>query len=47
MRFLSPDGSMPSNYTLPISDLYQETYDNQWLEQVQQATSRVDRFWVI
>lgn len=35
---------MPSNYTLPISDLYQETYDNQWQEQVQQATSRLERF---
>lgn len=38
---------MPSNYTLPISDLYQETYDNQWQEQVQQATSRLERFCVI
>lgn len=35
------------NYTLPISDLYQETFDNQWQEQVQQATSRLERFCVV
>lgn len=44
---MPPDGDMPNNYTLPISDLYQETYDNQWQEQVQQATSRLERFCVI
>ena len=44
---MPPDGDMPNNYTLPISDLYQETYDNQWQEQIQQATSRLERFCVI
>lgn len=41
------DGGMPNNYTLPISDLYQETFDNQWQEQVQQATSRLERYCVV
>lgn len=44
---MSHEGGMPNNYTLPISDLYQETYDNQWQEQIQQATSRLERFCVI